>query len=436
MAVERVSIESLTVQRADDAVPVLREASVTLAAGEIVGLRGRSGAGKSTLLASVCGLVPWARPAWVEGGVSIDGESVDDLDPAARSRLLGAALDRPEAQLFLATPREELAAASRLHEPAPLLDVAVDALGVRGLLDRRVLELSSGERQRVALACAFAASPRPVLLDEPTSHLDDDGVRGLVRLLDEVRLMGGSVLVAEQAGWRLAAAVTRWVELQDGALRAAEPSMAPALTKPDPLRDHWPVLTARRVAVQRDGVRLVSDLDLVVHRGEIVLLEGPNGAGKSTLAHALAGRSRPWRGNVISEGAVALMMADPTTQLFAETVMRELALSGARNEVIARVLARHELSRLSARAPWTLSRGERQRLLHAALDLLQPAVIVVDEPAQGLDPEDLVQFAELVCRRAARGRAHVIVSHRAELRALAHRVLRLSDGRIVAGEAA
>ncbi len=95
-----------------------------------------------------------------------------------------------------------------------------------------------------------------------------------------------------------------------------------------------------------------------------------------------------------------------------------------------RCLRRHRLEHLSARAPWTLSRGERQRLVHAALDLMRPNVTIVDEPVQGLDPEDLRTFVDLIHRRAEKGRAYLVISHRRELAQAAHRHLRIADGRL------
>ena len=65
-----------------------------------MGISGRSGTGKTTLTHVVAGLVPWLRPADMDGEVLLDGESVDDLDPGQRAHLLATCLDRPDAQLF------------------------------------------------------------------------------------------------------------------------------------------------------------------------------------------------------------------------------------------------------------------------------------------------------------------------------------------------
>lgn len=428
----------LSVRPAARNTPILEQVSVEVAPGEVAGVLGRSGAGKTTLLHALLGLIPWARPGEVHGRVLLGGEDMGDLDPAQRAGVLGTALDRPTAQLFLPTPRHELQAAAR-HRPTPLLAEITARLGVEPLLDRRTLELSSGERQRVALACALAAAPAPVLLDEPTAHLDGDGVAGLAAALELVRGRGGSILLIEQAGWRLTGSVDRWLKLQGGRLQPIQAPAPPVIPVPDPApAGPDMVLELRGAALEQPGRSLLEGVNLALAAGEIVLLRAPNGAGKSTLLRALAGRHRLTAGElrrdgrrVTRPGGVALMLPEAARQLFAPTVTGEVLLSGAARAEAARVLRRHGLEAVAGRPPWTLSRGEQQRLLHAALDVTRPAVMLLDEPAQGLDPADLARFAELLRQRAVRGRAILVASHRDELARLAHRTLTIRERRLV-----
>ena len=412
-----------------DARPVLDDLDLRLAPGEVMGVAGRSGAGKSTMIHAVSGLVPWLHPAEVRGDVALDGESLSDLDPGQRAHLLATCLDRPDAQLFLPTVHQELEAARRLHGDSPILELAMRRLAVDRLMDRHITTLSSGQRQRVALTVALAASPRPVLLDEPTAHLDTDGAQGLIDVLAEGCRSGGSFLLSEQAGWRVASGVDSWSKLESGSLT---PIPAPCRLRCDapPPAGRRVVLATRGVAVDRGGKRLLDEVDLEIRAGEIVLLTGANGSGKSTLAHVLAGLQRPAAGSMTCGGRVALMLPSAELQLFAGTVAGEVAGADRTHAETARVLRRHRLEHLAARAPWTLSRGERQRLVHASLDLLRPELMIVDEPGQGLDPEDMAAFVHLMHRRAEKGRAYLVISHRRELAAAAHRRLRIAGNRI------
>lgn len=424
-----LQVDGLSVRLPGEARPVLDGVDLDLEPGAVIGICGRSGAGKTTLLDAISGLVPWLRPAEVRGEVRLDGESLSGLDPGQRAHLLGTCLDRPDAQLFLPTVAQEMAAAQRLHGGGVGLDRAAAALGVTELADRRITELSSGQRQRVALAAALAASPRPVLLDEPSAHLDTGGVEALAALLEATAGDGGSAVVSEQAGWRLRRAVGGWLQLGDGVLGACAAPQSPSFPAPAEPTDEV-VLAASGLAVERRGRRLLDDVELDLRAGEVALLCGDNGVGKSTLARVLAGLHRPAGGRVHRGGRVALMLPSAELQLFAGSVEREVTSAGASRSEAARVLRRHRLERLAARAPWTLSRGERQRLAHAALDLRRPAVMIVDEPAQGLDPGDLAVFIDLVHRRAARGRAYLVISHRLELAEAVHRRFEIVGGRL------
>lgn len=341
---------------------------------------------------------------------------------------MGTVLDRPEAQLFLPTPRHELEAARRLHRSSHLARRITEALGLSDLLDRSTVTLSSGERQRVALALGLSAAPQPVLLDEPTTHLDPGRAAALSDLLEEIGREGGAVLASEQAGWRLGA-LRSWHALQERRLTVCQPPRPVPLPTLSPAGTRI-VLEARELEVGLAGRRLLSGGHLVLREGEIVLLSGPNGSGKTTLARVLAGLRRPTRGRVLRHGRTVLMLPYSELQLLAPTVEEEASSTGAPPEAVARVLHRHGLEALAAHPPWNLSRGERQRLVHATLDLLQPRVLILDEPAQGLDSESLAELMNLVRLRAGHGRAYLLISHREDLTAGAHRRLHLQGGRL------
>jgi energy-coupling factor transport system ATP-binding protein len=423
----RLQLCGLEVRRAGGARPILRGVHLEVEPGTAIGLCGRSGCGKSTLLHVISGLVPWLQPAEVRGRITLGGEDLFELDPGQRSHLLGTCLDRPEAQLFLATVEHELAAARRLYGDSDALRRCISALGVEPLRQRRIVELSSGQRQRVALAVSIGAAPRPVLLDEPTAHLDEAGVDALDGLLADLVAQGATAVVAEQAGWRLGRSLDSWAAVDKGSLAVAAQARPTVLPEPPPHGGDV-VLEAENLTVGPNGSEILTGVDLVLREGEIVLVTGPNGSGKSSLARALSAGRGPASGRLDTAGRVVLMLPTSELQLFARTVANEVSGRHLTREEGAKVLRRHRLEHLAARAPWTLSRGERQRLVHASLDLLRPSVMVIDEPAQGLDPDDLQAMVRLIHRRAGKGRAYLIVSHRPELAAAAHRTLRVADG--------
>jgi ABC-type multidrug transport system ATPase subunit len=172
---------------------VLDDVSLVLDPGTAVLLSGGNGAGKTTLLRIAAGLI---RPE--HGRVRL-GELDVEADRTAFQRRVGF-LSAASAGLYARlTVRDHLRLWSRLAllprgERAAACERMLDALGLRGLAARRVDRLSMGQRQRVRLAGAFLHTPDVVMLDEPTTSLDEDGAALLAHEVDRGRRAGRATL--------------------------------------------------------------------------------------------------------------------------------------------------------------------------------------------------------------------------------------------------
>ncbi|BBK42856.1 lipoprotein-releasing system ATP-binding protein LolD 1 [Allostella vacuolata] len=210
-----------TFRQASGTLEVLRGASLTLHAGEIVALVGPSGAGKSTLL-HVAGLLE--KPDG--GSVQVDGRAAENLDDGERTRLRRDTIGFVY-QFHHLLP--EFSAVENVMIPQMVAGVARGAARTRAraLLDRvgllpreshRPARLSGGEQQRVAIMRALANDPRVLLADEPTGNLDHTtGDRVMGELVGLVRDTGLAALVATH-NLELAQRMDRIVELRDGIL--------------------------------------------------------------------------------------------------------------------------------------------------------------------------------------------------------------------------
>ena len=201
---------------ADD---VLRGASLEVAGGEIVLLRGHSGSGKTTLLSVLAGLLSPAA-----GSVTLTGVDLGGLDRGARARLRLA-------QVGFVFQRFQLIAALRVRENVELVLRAagipardarlraletLDALGIGVKAERYPRELSGGEQQRVGIARALVKRPAVVFADEPTSSLDStSGAEATALLCGLARAHGAAVVIASHDE-RIAPFVDRVVAVADG----------------------------------------------------------------------------------------------------------------------------------------------------------------------------------------------------------------------------
>jgi cobalt/nickel transport system ATP-binding protein len=177
---------------------VVRDLTFSLAPGERVVLLGVNGCGKTTLLKALDGLLPAAAGSIAYDGVPLDAARL--AEPAFRRRFrgeVGLLFQNVDAMLFNPTVADEIAFGPRqLGLPGVEERVArwAATLGVTQLLERPPVELSGGEKKRVALAALLAADPRVLLLDEPTAALDPASSARLVDLL--AGLPGLTVLAA------------------------------------------------------------------------------------------------------------------------------------------------------------------------------------------------------------------------------------------------
>nr|WP_315428915.1 ATP-binding cassette domain-containing protein [uncultured Albidiferax sp.] len=215
-----------------------------------------------------------------------------------------------------------------------------------------------------------------------------------------------------------------------------------------------PVLRLRGVSKRFGAVAALTDIDLDVHAGEVVALVGDNGAGKSTLVKILSGVHQPTTGTMHFCGQ-AVTLADPGASLALgiATVFQDLALC-ENLDVVANIFLGKELSplhldevsmevtawkllnELSARIPSvripvaSLSGGQRQTVAIARSLLLNPKLILLDEPTAALGVAQTAEVLDLIERVRDKGLGVVMISHNMEdVRAVADRIVVLRLGK-------
>jgi energy-coupling factor transport system ATP-binding protein len=338
--------------------PTLRGLDLEVAAGETLLIAGASGSGKSTLARAAVGLIPHFHGGELLGRVRVDGLDTRDHPVHVLFAHAGIVFQNPDAQLFNQTVEAELvygleSLGLESREIERRLAWVSDLTGLGPFLRRPPHSLSGGEKQRVALAAVLALRPGLLLLDEPFTHLDQEGASALRAILAAVRAEGMAVAVAEHRLQELAATVNRLVVLYRGRVgtqgiprevlgRDLSPFdlQAPPLVRlfreaglpgvpltveeavllldrPEvlkilggesghPSRDEKkggndrgrPMVEAENVTFGYGDRPVLNGVNLTIREGECVVLVGRNGAGKTTLLRHFMGLLRPREGRV------------------------------------------------------------------------------------------------------------------------------------------
>jgi energy-coupling factor transport system ATP-binding protein len=201
------------------------------------------------------------------------------------------------------------------------------------------------------------------------------------------------------------------------------------------------------------GAVVLHDISLVVRAGECVALLGQNGSGKTALAKHAVGLIRPRTGTLTVKGRpvrswklaelsriVGYVFQNPDHQIFSDTVRdevsfgaRTLGLAGAELEVrVAEALDAVGLGGREEEDPFSLTKGERQRLAVASLLAYRPEAVIFDEPTTGLDAAEARRMMDFIATLNARGMTVLLITHAMWAAAeYAPRIVVMAEGRIV-----
>ena len=364
--------------------------------------------------------------------------------------------------------------------------------GIQTWFYKPVTELSGGQKQLLNLASVMVLQPKVLILDEPTSQLDPIAASdflatlgkinrelGTTILLTEHRLeeafsfasrvavmdggkllctgtpaevgaelksSGNAMFLAMPAAMRIWAAsdskATCPISVCDGRnwlldyAKTHELQSVPEEKKNTPNGET--VVSARELwfKYDKDLPDVVKGLSLELHKGEFLTLLGGNGTGKTTTLKLLARLQRPYRGELTITGSVGMLPQNPQA-LFVKATVREdlleiLQKSERKTERLAQAVSLCKLADLLDRHPYDLSGGEQQRAALAKILLLNPDILLLDEPTKGLDAEFKQTFGQILRTLQASGVAILMVSHDIEFCAkYADRCALFFDGNIV-----
>lgn len=453
--------------------PALQRIALSLEKGRCVMVTGPSGAGKTTLCLAASGILHHEYGGKKEGSIVIEGKDVtaySSLSDLAQN--VGVVFDDPEAQMIFTTVEEEILSALEYRG----LSAAVIEERLSGIMKTTYLEelkdrsphnLSGGQKQRVALAATLALGNDILILDEPTSELDEHATKRIADILKSLKEKGKTILLIEHKFSNFRDMVDTLMVLENGMITSTgtpeevlkdaricgmvEPDFSTVKKNVNVPGNHEPIISVQNLVHLYGDMPALSGVNLTIREGEFVAIVGENGSGKTTLVKHFNQLLSPTSGDVIINGKntrectitalahdIGLVFQNPDHMFFADTVREEIAYGvnnlGIENADAVIDAALHDagLSESSSLYPRWLSRGERQRLGIACVVAMQPRVIILDEPTTGLDGYEALLVIKILKKLQENGHTIIIITHNRDIaQHCADRIVTMERGHII-----
>lgn len=424
--------------------------------GECVVFTGPSGGGKTTLTRLLNALAPSYYTGTLTGTISINGKSLTQMPQYTVARQIGSVFQDPKSQFFSSELAGEAAFACENYgfsaeEIRDRTDDAIVSFGLNGFHSRNLDVLSSGEKQRVAIASVYALRPDIYVCDEPTSNLDKTGAEQLAAVFKQLKAEGHTIIIAEHRLSWLHGIADRFIYVRDGRVlwernTAEMEQLSPeereryglreitekgdrTIQTPTRNTDQFPALCVKSLSCRRKKTKIFRDINFSAPAGQITAITGHNGIGKTSLALVLSGLWKEESGQVVVDGRELsarerrkqtwFSSNDTGTQFFTNSVSEEVLLNMKHSEEhlekARSLLKRLGLYRYKDVHPASLSGGQKQRLAIACGILSDRTILIFDEPTSGLDGGNMKIIADVLREAADQKKVVLVITHDDEL---------------------
>lgn len=420
----------------------LKDINLHIQAGELVVLTGSSGCGKTTLTKIINGLIPQYYQGQLTGQVLINGQPIDQMAVGELGKWIANVFQNPKSQFFSNIVEDEIALiGENFGIETQILRTRVREacrkLNIEHLMSAQVHKLSSGEKQKVAIASTLVHDSPIILLDEPSANLDLKSSLELGETLKQLKQMGKTIIISEHRLFFLKDILDRLVIMQAGQISNIIHAEQLAHFNPNkymlrPLQYQqlhaeaeyhhadFNIQLCQNLNVQHPNKVLLRNLNLTISSGEIIAILGKNGVGKTTFARQLCGLNKTLTGQVCTGNNQKqrlknsyYVMQDTDAQLFFDTIEQELLVGQQPTEQLhlaKSLLQQLDLWEMRTKLPQMRSGGEKQRICVAVACIQNVPYLILDEPTSGLDYARMLSVTK-VLQDKARSSTIFIISH-------------------------
>jgi len=423
---------------------VLDRVNFKINKGECILLIGVSGSGKSTLIHLMNGLIPTLYEGQLEGEILFKNKDLKDIESYDISKNIGYVSQDPRGHFFTTNTTSELVFSMEnygipLNEMKKKYSELVNLLELEKLVDKNIIYISSGERQKIAIGCSLSLEPEIIILDEPSSNLDFHMTKKLKQLIEKLKTKGYTIIIAEHRMYYIQDLIDRVFVINNG--KVIEKTISDLESNNEvPLRslDIFNLelenisCKNKELLMEINNItykNILSNITTTVYKGDVIGLIGKNGVGKTTLLRLLSNIMKPNKGKIVGKVVPFLVMQDMDYQFFTESVESEMKFGSADNDLekINSLLMKLGLIEFKDKIPFELSGGQKQRLLIAISALANVNLLMFDEPTSGLDYVNMTKVSGIL-KDLSKNSALIVATHDIEfLYKTCNRVVYLDD---------
>ncbi|ASS37492.1 ABC transporter ATP-binding protein [Mogibacterium pumilum] len=440
-----VEIEELSLSYGNSA-KVIKDISLNVKKGECVLFTGKSGSGKSSIINSINGLAVQYDGASMGGIIRIDNKDIRNLKLHEISILVSSVFQNPKTHFFnINTTLELLFYLENIGLSKTQMDERLNEMlelfPINHLLNRDIFKLSGGEKQILCIAASYISGTEIIVLDEPSSNLDEDNIAILKEMLIKLKDKGKTLIISEHRIFYLMDIVDRVFLIQAGKIKS-EYTKIDFMKIPSKVLNELGLRSNTKTdlivpKIQGDGSLQIKSIEYKLNGeknkllfknisfeiGKIYGIVGTNGIGKSTFLRCLVGCERKSKDEIYLDGKKlsktdrlkisSLVMQDVNHQLFTDSVISEVSL-GIKNiesSYVENILRKLDLSEFKERHPMSLSGGQKQRVAIASVLCKNSKFVFFDEPTSGMDYYNMMNISKLINECKSDDKIIFIVSH-------------------------
>lgn len=489
-----LNVNNLTIRKgSEQAGSLVKDLSFKLISGKTTALIGESGSGKSLTALSIMRLLPHGITIDSNTQILLNEQDLCILSEfnmqKIRGREIALIFQDPMTSLNpVMTIQAQIAEAINLERNACNIKAEVLKLLAQvkiadpaGVCTKYPHQLSGGMQQRVVIAMALAAKPKILIADEPTTALDLTIQAEILELLAELQSALGMSLLFITHDLAVAAQIADTILVMKEGILIEKGEMNTLLKHPQqtytqqlisiaPTQRLQPIPTENKNVLEVKNLKVffpvkkgifrhtvglfkaVDDLSFSLKAGETLALVGESGSGKTTVGKSILSLIKPTAGEVIFEGQkithcnhLQMIVQDPFAAMNPRMQVIDIIQEGLlaqkigktkeqRMQLVDKVLEQVHLdSDYKTRYPHQLSGGQRQRVCIARALILNPKVLICDEPTSSLDVVHQAHLMDLLLKlQAEYGLAYLLITHNLSIvRVMAHTVAVMLKGRIV-----